>query len=263
MKMVLLTGGSGLLGRQVIPHLLARGARVRVIGRRPGQDAPGLTWIQGNLRDPAALHPALAGADAVLHLATQPLKAAADLAMAEALFEALPGSDVRHLVYMSIAGLERMQRAPYYREKLDIESRLEASGLPVTIQRSTQFHGFVAELLGRLTLGPLTLVPPSVTLQLVEARAVAAVLTRRTLGDPAGRLPDLAGPDAWPLESLARSWRTQRGRPGTLLRVPLPLPLFRAWQGQAALAQDAPVVGRSWATWLAAADREQPADAIA
>ncbi|ULH18234.1 NmrA family NAD(P)-binding protein (plasmid) [Deinococcus sp. KNUC1210] len=256
MKTVLITGGSGLLGQRVIPLLLAQGVCVRALSRRPGLNTPRLTWIQGDLRDPLAVPQALAGADTLLHLATQPLQPGADLALAQPLLQALPASGIQHAVYMSIAHLERMQSMPYYREKLDIERRFEACGVPLTLQRSTQFHEFVVQVLQRLTLGHLTLIPTGVTLQPVEARAVAHHLAQLTVGEPAGRVRDLAGPDSMPLEHLARQWQLQQGRRPTLLRLPLPIPLFRAWQHQAAVGTAAQAVGRAWSSWLADAAPE-------
>ncbi len=251
MKTVVITGGSGQLGQQVIPLLLSQGLSVRALGRRPGVNTPHLTWIQGDLRAPSAVQQALAGADTLLHLATQPLQAGADLTAATTLLQALPASEIRHTIYMSIAGLERMQITPYYREKLEIERRFEDCGVPFTLQRSTQFHGFVEQILRRLTLGRLTLVPTGVVLQPVEARVVAQHLAQLTVGGPAGRVRDLAGPDTMTLEQLARLWHTQQGRRPALLRLPLTLPLFRAWQHKAAIGTDAQVVGQNWASWLA------------
>ncbi|SMB97012.1 SDR family oxidoreductase [Deinococcus hopiensis] len=255
MRTVLLTGGSGLLGQRVIPHLLSHGAQLRLISRRPGREMPSVTWIQGDLRDPVACQQALDGADTLLHLATQPLKAGADLAVADTLFPALCRSGVQHVAYMSITGLERMQGAAYYREKLEIEQRLKGSGVPFTIQRSTQFHEFVAQLLQQLTLGPVTLVPAGVILQPVGAQVVAQRLAQLTLGEPAGRVPDLAGPDAASLTTLARQ-RPGRAGQNAVIPLPLPIPLFRAWQGRAAVASDAEVVGEGWASWLTASQRE-------
>ncbi|WP_350241333.1 SDR family oxidoreductase [Deinococcus sonorensis] len=227
-----------------------RGSSVRAFSRRPGMPAPGLTWIQGDLCSPSAVRQALAGADTLLHLATQPLQAGADVALARPLLQALPNSDIQHAIYMSITGLERMQTAPYYREKLDIERRFEDSGVPLTLQRSTQFHEFVMQLVQRLTVSRVTLMPPGVTLQPVEARAVAHHLAQLTVGEPAGRVRDLAGPETATLEHLAREWHLQQGRRPALLEVPLPVPLFRAWKHQAAVSPEAQVVGQSWASWL-------------
>ncbi|GGO32835.1 SDR family oxidoreductase [Deinococcus humi] len=251
MKTVLITGGTGSLGQQVIPHLLAQGAAVQAIARRPGLEAPRLTWIPGDLRDPSAVKRALSGAETLLHLATQPLHATADLDVAQGLLKAIRDSEIRHVVYMSITGLERMQGAAYYREKLEIERRIEDSGLPFTIQRSTQFHEFVAQLVQRMSFGRISLVPTGVTLQPVEANAVARQLTRLTLEQPARRVQDLTGPQPFTLDQLARFWQIHQGHRPTVLRLPLPVPLFQAWQHRAAVEDSALPVGLDWVSWLA------------
>ncbi|UBV44403.1 NAD(P)H-binding protein (plasmid) [Deinococcus taeanensis] len=253
MTTVLITGATGQLGRHVIPHLLARGAAVRALSRQPGAGAPGLTWIQGDLRHPGDTRRALTGADTLLHLATQPLQATADLTAAQTLTQALTASEVRHAVYMSITGLEGMQGLPYYQEKLAAERLFETSGVPFTVQRATQFHEFVAQLLERLTLGPLTVVPSGVTLQPVAAQAVAGRLAALTLAGPAGRVQDLAGPEPLALETLARQWQAARGHRTVTLSLPLPVPLFRAWRGGGAVSAHAQTTGESWGAWLGSA----------
>lgn len=250
MDAVLVTGGSGQLGRRAIDELLAQGIAVRSISRRPGRQAAGLTWVTGDLNNPATISRGLEGASRVLHLATQPLRPGKDLQMASAVLGALRGHPVKHCVYMSISSLERMQGAPYYREKLEIERRFEASGLPITIQRSTQFHEFVADLLGKLTLGSLTLVPSGVTLQPVDAGAVARSLAQVVIGAPTGRRRDLSGPVPDSLDLLARQWSQHHGRKGRVISTPMPVPVFRVWRHAAAVPEEADFVGRAWTRWL-------------
>ena len=250
MGAVLVTGGTGQLGRRVIAELLEQGRAVRAISRRPGPDAAGLTWVTGDLNSAETLRQGLDGASRVVHLATQPLRPGKDLQMTSALLGALQDVCIEHFVYMSISGLERMQGAPYYREKLEIERHLRASGLPVTIQRSTQFHEFVADLLGKLTLGPVTLVPTGVTLQPVDASAVARCLAQVVRQAPAERQRDLCGPVPQSFELLAQQWRRHQVRAGRVVSAPLPVPLFRAWQQASAVPEEADPVGRPWSRWL-------------
>ncbi|MFD1731972.1 SDR family oxidoreductase [Deinococcus malanensis] len=247
---MLVTGGSGQLGRRVIGELLEQGRAVQAISRRPGPQAAGLTWVTGDLNSAATLQRGLDGVSRVVHLATQPLRPGKDLQMTSALLGAVQDRHIEHFVYMSISGLERMQGAPYYREKLEIERRLRTSGLRLTIQRSTQFHKFVADLLGKLTLGPVTLVPTGVTLQPVEVSAVARCLAQVVQGAPAGQRRDLSGPAPEAIELLARQWHRHRARTGRVASAPIPLPLFRAWQHSAAVPEEAEPVGRPWIRWL-------------
>lgn len=66
---VLVTGGSGFVGRALVGRLAARGDAVRVVDLRPFP-GPGVDALVGDLRDPAVVEAALAGGlDAVVHLA--------------------------------------------------------------------------------------------------------------------------------------------------------------------------------------------------
>jgi nucleoside-diphosphate-sugar epimerase len=66
---VALTGATGFIGRHIAEQLLGNGRSVRALTRRPQPDRPGLTWIGGDLEDPAALRRLAAGADAIIHCA--------------------------------------------------------------------------------------------------------------------------------------------------------------------------------------------------
>ncbi|PTA68055.1 SDR family oxidoreductase [Deinococcus arcticus] len=245
MTRVVVTGASGTLGRHLLPLLQAAGAEVVALSRRPRASQSGLTWVEGDLEQPGTLEAALRPGDVLVHLATQPLRAGTDVALTGRVVQAAQAAGAAHLVYMSIAGLEGLQGAPYYRDKWAAERLVEGSGVPFTILRTTQFHEFADELLRRLTLpGPVTLVPAGVTLQPLAARSAAQRLCALGLGAPAGRVPELCGPQALTFPELARARGLQR-----VLSLPLPVPLFRAWRGGAAVPQGAQVAGPSWAEW--------------
>src|SRR5262245_53335847 len=69
MDTVLVTGGTGHLGRDVVGMVTARGHRVRVLARRPGTD-PGIEWVTGDLASGAGIAAAVAGVDTIVHAAT-------------------------------------------------------------------------------------------------------------------------------------------------------------------------------------------------
>ena len=66
--MIVVTGGTGRVGRQVVAQLRERNLKVRVVSRRPGQPQAGVETAAADLADPAALEPALRGADALFLL---------------------------------------------------------------------------------------------------------------------------------------------------------------------------------------------------
>ncbi|MFD4726914.1 SDR family oxidoreductase [Streptomyces seoulensis] len=212
MTTILVTGGTGTLGRPVTEQLRADGHEVRVLSRHSAPYAADLR------RGGPALDAALAGVDTVVHCASSPN--GGDEKAAAQLIAAARRAGVTHLVYISIVGVDRVP-LPYYRAKLAVERRIEESGLGWTVLRATQFHDLMVTFLGKLTAPPLALLPAALSDQPVEVSEVAARLTELALASPAGRVPDLGGPEIRSVPSLARAYLNATGRRRRLLEVPL------------------------------------------
>jgi uncharacterized protein YbjT (DUF2867 family) len=135
------------------------------------------------------------------------------------LLDAMAGTGA-HLVFISIVGVDQVPYA-YYRDKLASERAIEASGVPHTIVRVTQFHGFVAEFLEAQRRLPVTVVVPG-TVQTVHIPEVAERLAELAETGPAGRAPDFGGPELLTLREHAEQWQQARGirRPIWSLRLP-------------------------------------------
>ncbi|WP_158235856.1 SDR family oxidoreductase [Deinococcus sp. UR1] len=240
MKTILVTGGSGVLGRALLPALEGR-ADVRVLSRH-ADSRP--AFRPGDLQTGAGLAEALRGVDTVIHAASQPSRPQADIEMTGVLLAAAREAGVRHVVYVSIVGCDRVQAFPYYRAKTHSEALVAAGGVPFTVVRATQFHEFVAFMLSRLTRVPL-LPLPGLPLQPVDVHAAAAQIAQVALDAPQGRAADLVGPQVLALPELARSWADATGARTRVLPVPAArrfTPLTRPDLGG---------VGRTWAQWLA------------
>lgn len=248
---VLVTGGTGVLGTSVVRHLQSRDVTVRILTRGPQPSHTGLEWMQGDLTTGAGLDAALSGVDVIIHAATSPLHPQQDLVGTQHLLRHARQAGAIHVLYVSIVGIDAPGAYEYYTAKLAIEQEIAASGLPYSLQRATQFHEFVAYLLSLLSRGPLLLLPKDVTLQPVDADTIGARLADAALRPPAGRLPDLAGPELQSLERLARAWLRATGQRKWTLSVPLPVPMFRAMRGGRVTSSSAQPVGPTWADWLA------------
>jgi uncharacterized protein YbjT (DUF2867 family) len=123
-------------------------------------------------------------------------------------------------VYISIVGVDRVP-VGYYRAKLAVERLIEDSGLPWTILRATQFHELIlrgCELLARL---PVLLVPAA-SFQPVSSGEVATRLARLAGQPPAGRVPDMGGPQVRTSRDLAGRYLRASGRRRRVLPVWLP-----------------------------------------
>lgn len=206
MREVTITGGTGVLGRTLVTLLTGRGARVRVLTRRAEATAEGARIAVGDLRTGAGLDQALAGADTVLHLATNPFRPRpVDVAGTRRLVEAARRSGSPHLVYVSIVGVDRILW-PYYQAKLATERIVAESGLGWTIQRSTQFHDLVLLALWYASRPPVAIVPRGMRGQPVDVRDVAARLVELVDQHPTGRVDDLGGPQILTSAELMRTY---------------------------------------------------------
>ncbi|WP_283136568.1 SDR family oxidoreductase [Rhizohabitans arisaemae] len=235
---ILVTGGTGTLGRHLVP--LLDPARVRVLSRRPG---PGRTV--GDLNDGSGLAEAADGAGVIVHCATgvrgsDPTRTRNLLAAA--------GRDT-HLIYISIVGVDR-HPFRYYREKHACERMIESAGPPHTIVRTTQFHDLVARVLGGLARLPFVPVPAGTAFQPIDSAEVAGWLAELTGRPPAGRVPDLGGPQIRPLADLARDYLRVRGPRRSVVPVRVPGRVASAFRRGVHLAPDRAVGRRTFAEFL-------------
>lgn len=215
---VLVTGGTGVLGREVVQRLEDR-AEVNILSRKPAE-RPG--FVQGDLDTGDGLAAALDGVDVVAHLASaadyrHPER---DIDQTRHLIEAI-GPRRPHVVYISIVGVDTIPFG-YYRAKLATEQLIEQSGLPWTTLRTTQFHDLVLMFLMLATKSPVVVVPRGLAGQPVDAGEVADRLADLILGEPAGRVPDLGGPEVLDGKAMVRRFLdlTHRRRP--VIEVPVP-----------------------------------------
>jgi uncharacterized protein YbjT (DUF2867 family) len=169
---ILVTGGTGTLGRHVTPLLLDAGCKVRVLSRRSHEPRDGLEFVTGDLLKDEGIEPAVDGAEIVLHLAGGPK---GDDEATRNLVRAASRASVQHLVCISVIAADRVPIG-YFRSKLGEERAVAESGLPWTTLRAAQFHDLVLFVLQKMAKLPVVPVPGGVRLQPVDTRAVAARL---------------------------------------------------------------------------------------
>lgn len=242
MTTILVTGGTGRLGRDTVPFLRARGADVRVLSRRPS-DAPDRRTA--DLATGAGIDAALAGIDTVVHLAAGRDQPGETRHLVDAAYRA----GVAHLVFISIVGIDDVP-LPYYRDKLAAERRIAAGRVPWTVFRTTQFHQLVAGLFAAQRWSPL-LLAPAISIQPIDTRVVGAHLADLALGEPQGRVPELGGPEVLDGRRLAELYRASHGGHRPIVRFSLPGRTFAAYAAGHHLAPDARAGGRTFEAFLA------------
>jgi len=192
--------------------------------------------VRGDLATGRDLATALAGAELVVHAATDPRGNPweVDVAGTRRLVEAVDRDRLRHLVYISIVGVDKIPYG-YYRAKFAAEQVLLASGLPVTLLRATQFHESVDFLLDSARRGPVLPVPMGWRVQPVDVGEVAGYVTEISAAAPVGGVVEFGGPEDASAADLARAWAAVRA-PGThVVATPVPGKLSTAFRDGAAL----------------------------
>ena len=258
MSTVLVTGGTGTLGSALVSALRARGHQVRVLTRREGVEG----GVRGDLGRGAGLEEACAGADAVVHAATQAVTKTreTDIEGTRKLLEAARREGVHNFLYVSIAGVDRATGYPYYAAKREAERLVEGSGLPWSILRATQFHELLPlRMFPVLGAAGVLVIGKGWRIQPVDVRDVAGRIAD-VLGAPAGYLPEFGGPEEMSWGQIAKAWRAARFTRRPVLELPLPGAFARSWREGLMLARDPQPRGRrTFGEWL----RERKGSALA
>ena len=253
---ILVTGGTGTLGRLVVGRLQDASCQVRVLSRRSREAGDGAGYVTGDLATGEGIEAAADGAEIIVHCAGS---SKGDEDKARNLARAAARAGTRHLVNISVVGADRVpvvsgaDRAMfgYFASKLAAERVVADSGLPWTTLRATQFHDLILMVARQMTKLPVIPVPAGFRFQPVDAGEVAARLVELALGTPAGLVPDIAGPRVYPVPGLLRGYLRARGQRRPMVPVRLPGQAARAVRAGANLAPGRAVGRRTWEDFLA------------
>jgi uncharacterized protein YbjT (DUF2867 family) len=213
MKIVVL-GGTGLIGSKTVPILRQRGHEV--VAASP---ATGVNSITGE-----GLEEAMADAQVVIDLANSPsFEDRAVLEFFETsgrnLIAAEAAAGVRHHVAVSIVGADRTPDNGYFRAKLAQEKRIETSGIPYTIIRSTQFLEFLGAIAASSTDGDTVRLSPGL-FQPIAADDVAAIVADVALAAPRSGIVEIAGPERAPFDEIVARYLKAVGDPRRVVSDP-------------------------------------------
>jgi uncharacterized protein YbjT (DUF2867 family) len=256
MQHILVTGGTGTLGRHVVSRLQDAGCKIRVLSRSSRQAGEGIEFVRGDLAIGEGIKAAVEGAEIIVHCAGS---SKGDEEKTSNLVRATSGAGVRHLVYISVVGADRVpvesfvDRAMfgYFASKRASERIVIDSGLPFTILRATQFHDVILTVARVMAKLPVVPVFAGFRFQPVDADDVAARLVQLTLGEPAALVPDLGGPQVYTMADLLRSYLHANHQRRLIMPLWQPGQAARAHRAGANLTPDHADGARTWEEFLA------------
>src|SRR6478672_6711562 len=221
MKIVVI-GGTGLIGSKTVSILRQGGHEVVAASPKSG-----INTITGE-----GLREAMAGAQVVIDLSNSPsFEDRAVLEFFETsgrnLLAAEAAGGIQHHVALSIVGTDRTPDNGYFRAKVAQEKLIEASGIPYTIIRSTQFLEFLRGIADSSADGNVVRLPP-VLFQPIAADDVAANVAEVALAPPRNGIVEIAGPERAPFNEIVARYLKAVGDPREVVRDPE----ARYWGGQ-------------------------------
>ena len=274
MNVLLLVGGTGLLGGRIAGKLHERGVAYRALVRE-GSDASALQGAEitrGDLQQPNTLHAAVDGVGTVVTTATSIGRRlggdkrvsidGVDIRGNEALIEAAEQAGVERFVFVSVPMDRAMLVAPLPRAKQRIEQRLERSSMRTVILRPEMFQEIWLSEVVKLDWRDskaLIFGRGETPNAYVGVDDVAEATVRAAVADDPPELLEFGGPDPMTRKQVVRRFEESLRRPLKVRHVPRP-----ALRAGCALLQhvhpvQASVMGMAWAADV----QEQPASPTA
>jgi uncharacterized protein YbjT (DUF2867 family) len=262
MTLVLVTGGTGHLGQDLVPTLLRQGNRVRVLARSCWRDPtpnPDVERAIGDLATGQGLQAALEGVHTVINAATfspiarrggvRPVDfvkspSEVDVEGTERLLAGSRAANVQHFLHVSIVGLDDAS-LPYARVKLRGEQLVRESELPWSVVRAMPFYYLLERMLAGLAWLPVWPVPKA-SFNPVDTSDVANYLATCALEGPRGVRDEIGGPEDLSCIEFARQYQHAHG----LHRPILPLLSETTARGMGFVVSQGVRGKLRWSEWL-------------
>ncbi|MFM0168425.1 SDR family oxidoreductase [Paraburkholderia sediminicola] len=215
---ILVTGSTGVVGKQVLEHLAGSGAQVRALTRTPekAQFPGGVTAVQGDLSDVDGLRRAMSGVSTLFLLAPN---APDELTQALQTLSVAREAGVKGVVYLSVFKGAEYVDVPHFTGKHTVERMIEHCDLPATVLRPAYFiQNDVRQKEPLLTHGVYGMPIGAKGISMVDVRDIGEAAARELLRREraASGLPretyELVGPDAITSESVVSIWAEALGR---------------------------------------------------
>ena len=243
---IVVIGGTGLIGSQVVAHLAEHGHEV--VAASPNS---GVNSVTGE-----GVAEALAGAQVVVDVSNSPSFADDDVmeffrTSTGNLLEAARAAGVGHYVALSIVGNEHLAASGYMRAKVEQERLIRDGGVPYTIVHATQFFEFLVGIADGGTVDGVVMVPQA-NIQPVAAADVALAVAKAAAHEPVNGIVEIAGPEVFTFADILSRRLAARYDERQVVADPDGIYFGENLTGDEHIAgPDAPRGAITWEQWIA------------
>ena len=244
---ILITGGTGLLGKTVCQILDSKGITYQIASHQ--QLRPDNSVFM-DLRTGEGMQNAVRDKSVILHLASDKKHPDNDVYGTAHLLNSLKKQALcPHFIYISIVGVEELAM-PYFKQKVQIEQMVIKSGLPYSIVKATQFHEYIDSQLTSFFRFGIGLLPKNILVQPVSVVSVANVLADLCMSGATYEIQSLGGPEVLKLEELASQWLQHRKESKKYLPLPLWGKSGKKLKDGVLTYPQKKLKGVNWSSWL-------------
>ena len=247
---VLVTGGNGILGRELVKLLEERTVPF-LIASRTNPDSVG-NWMHIDLATGEGLKEVTKNRKTIFHLAsaTGNYNSKVDIDGTRKLLQSAAENKVSHFIYISIVGIDKVPMK-YYKYKLQAEKEIINSGIPYTILRATQFHELIDMMLNRFLKNRISFFPRNIKIQPIETKIVAWRLVVLGESVPENRIINLGGKDVMDFGHAARLWLSAQNKRKVMIGIPAIGERLRSLKKGGLTCAERSEESCTWEEWIA------------
>ncbi|HYV94709.1 MAG TPA: NAD(P)H-binding protein [Chitinophagales bacterium] len=251
MKKNLVTGGSGVLGKELCKILSGEKIPFLIAGRKkPMNDL--YEWKHLDLESDEGFDDLLEETETVFHLAsaTANWNAKVDVDGTKKLLDAAKQYSIKHFIYISIVGTDLVPMK-YYRIKAATEKVIQQSGFQnFSILRATQFHDLIDGIFTGLNKYPFIFIPKNLKVQPIEAGVVAKRLFQIFRQPPSRQIENIGGNEILFTQQMMRTWLDVLKSKKKMISLPLPFSFARKIATGALTCRERAEESCTWQQWL-------------
>ena len=232
---LLIIGGTGTLGRQIVLQSLAKGYKVRCLVRNFRKANFLKEWgaelVYGDLTRPETIAPCLRGITAIVDASTSRPNELNSLKKVDwdgklCLIEAAKAAQIKHFIFFSAQNIEQFENIPLMRLKYGIEQKLQQSKIPYTIFRLTGFYQGLIEQYAIPILEnlPIWMTNENTSISYMDTQDIAKFCLRALqIPETVNQIFFLSGLKGWVSSEIISLCEQLAGQTAKVQKVPLTL----------------------------------------